>query len=408
MELIGRGPSGIQTYRFDTQSGSWLSPSVTFPVFSGIALTAYNAINSLLFPTGGDVRSQYDQSATTLDQWAAIVEEMAQPTNIPITKWQTVKTQIITELGWAAQAAQMFENASQKIDDVKELEGLDITAEYLEYDTSNSNDSQIAADLIQLFAGVADAVSNLGAPEVQVLFGTIDAIASVAFSGQNGGSTFEGKYIDLRGKLEASWGLSQNAVEQAKQTVMADYGLLQAVGGLFNMGVWEQFGPTDSDWADSTNLSARAYSVWVWQVLTPTLPKPCGFLESCEGWIIAACTSKTCLYKINKSHAYELWTNTCNTQPCSPASKYIAKDQLAEKIPSALHKQMFNDTNDKCLAGWDPATCNYEIPVKDVFLGRNGWTFQCSIWYQTFWNAHWLKKEFCQKLANQAAKYGAP
>ena len=407
-DLIGRGPNGIQTYRFDAKAGSWTSPSATFPTFTGAALTAYEIISHGIDVTTDDIRSKYDSSVTDLGNWIAAVPKVTQPDGMPDATWNQVQTQIITELTWAKAAATSAHNLTDLIDAVKGMKDSDTTATHLDYVTTQANTSSIIANLLVMLAGFADAASNLGDPGLQFALGALDAVASFAASeGQNANASFEGTYLDLEGAIGSWWGTAETANENAKTAIVSDYGLLSTVGTLYGNGTWTQFAEGGPGWAAAVNAHAKAYSIWIWQALTPTLPNPCGFLEICTGWVIAECESDYCPYT-HDGNDYSLWVTACDSaQQCDYVDDgFVLQIQVAPKVPESLLKQLFEDTTPGCESGWDSTTCNLGVEPYEVMAGLDGWNYQCSLWRSTFWTNGWNHESFCTNLEAVRDRYG--
>ncbi|WP_353808870.1 FG-GAP repeat domain-containing protein [Agromyces sp. SYSU T00194] len=406
-ELIGRGPNGIQTYRFDAKAGSWTSPSAAFPTFTGQALTAYQAISEALDVTTEDIRSRYDSGASTLGAWATAVDGIARPAGVSSTTWQQVQAQVAQELAWAHEVATASANLSELIGVVTELKGDDTTAQHLDYETSESNTASIAGNLLVMLAGFVDAASNLSEPGVMVALGALDSAASFAASdGQNGTASFEGTYLELEGAIEGWWGTAETANEQATAQIVADYGLLSTVGTLYADGTWTQFGPGDPGWAAAANASARAYSTWVWQTITPTLPQPCKDLQDCAGWAVATCAIDHCMYQ-DDGYEYSLRSVVC-TVPwnCPPYSGdgFAQRVLVGDSVSNALMKQLTEPVSESCLAGWDPTTCNFGVSGLEIAAGLDGWQYRCSFYHPA--TSTFFPEEFCTALEDERALYG--
>ncbi|WP_353808869.1 FG-GAP repeat domain-containing protein [Agromyces sp. SYSU T00194] len=408
-DLIGRGPNGIQTYRFDAKAGSWTSPTATFPTWTGTAQTVYEIISHALDVTTDDIRTVYDTDAGALGDWATDAAKLEPPVGIPVSTWQQVQDQVVQELKWAKNVAEATANRTDLITEVTALKGSDTTASYLDYDTSTSNDSQLAANLLVLLAGFADAASNLGAPGLQVALGSLDAAASFGASeGQNASASFEGTYLELKSAIEGWWGTAETANEAAKAAVVADYGLLSTVGELYGNGTWPQFGKGDPGWAAAVDANARGYSIWVWQTVTPSLPQPCEFLAICAGWIVGECTVDYCLHH-EDGYDYTLRVSTCQLPSNCPN---YDKDSFSQHvtvghklIENSLLKQLVDPVSDGCLSSWRPEECHFGVSSLDVIVGLDGWPYSCSAWSNA--GDHFLPAKFCSNLETVRERYGS-
>ncbi|BDZ65493.1 hypothetical protein [Agromyces mangrovi Wang et al. 2018] len=408
-DLIGRGPHGIQTYRFDAGSGSWTSPSATFPTFTGTAQTIYETISHDLDPQTDDIRSMYDADATDIGNWIKALGKVQRAASWPLATFRQVTGQISDELTWAQAVAIATANRSALISDMTDLKGLDDTAGHLKYDTSSSNSSKVVADALLLSAGIVDAASNLAGPEAQVTLGALDAMVSFATSeGQGSSSTFEGTYVEMKGAVEGWWGDTQTANTNAKEAIVADYGLLSAVGGFYEDDVWMQVAKGDQAYNAATEASARAYSLWVWQVVSPVLPEPCDFGQICAGWIVGECNAGDCLYH-HEGYAYTLRVSTCTTASDCPAyeksafSQQVAVGQAL--IENSLLKQLVGDISASCMSGWNPVTCDYGARPVEVMAGLDGWQYYCSAWSAE--QEKFLPEAFCENLLLVRHRYGS-
>lgn len=396
-ELLGRGPTGMQTYRFDATAGAWVSPSATYPTWSGTAAKAYAALSSELASTTDDIRSQYTVAGPSqLNTWAENSLTEPRPKNIPRKTWDAVRDQVHSELQWAYQVASMAENSSQLIGAISDFEKDDTTADHLDYDVTSA-DSSVIASAIEYVAGLLDGLSNLGEPELQVAAGLVDAFASYAFSvGQDLSSDYNGSYEDLqKEQMAAWWGGAQNATATARVAIAGDYGLLSTVGDLYESATWEQVAPGSMEYKNLTLAAARAYSVWMWQVVTLDLGEPCKFGWNCNEWGASTCESgKTCLYTVG-DRAYELAVVGCEL-----FDPDLACNHRVHAVPDDLAQQLIETTSDHCLTvTWDASTCGFGVPGKDVILGLNGWTYDCT--WQTTEDACTYRSDVSEEYGNR-------
>jgi hypothetical protein len=356
LELIGRGPTGIQTFRWNTRTNGWEAPSAPFPDYSnGATAKAYGAINAAL---GGsldpsfDVRAQYPAAAQDqLAIWKEEVVAMTRPRNVSRAAWQRVQTQISIELEYAQLVQDWFDDyQAGLIADLYLLESMDDTAEILQFDTSQA--TQLEAAIINVFAGIVRGVGALGGPAGSLAGGLlaagISAGASVATNEEF--SHFEGSYLQLRAELEGAFQDADTGNEISKQEIMGDYGLLAAVGELIDAAVWTRLDADQREMAVAAAL--HGYSTWIWQTITPGIwgSFPCGFgFSDCD----------------------------FNAPDGTDWMLVISDEVFTTRVPLALRLQLFEPTSADCQTTWDPATCNLGVPRGDVFMSRNGWFIPC-------------------------------
>ncbi|WP_423494118.1 VCBS repeat-containing protein [Microbacterium esteraromaticum] len=405
-ELIGRGPTGIQTYRFDAKAGSWGSPSATWPTWSGNAQTAYEELSQDATPQSCpgagepcDIRSLYGTLSSASAYQLKKNLPKAPAAGIPPAVWDDVRAQLTLELTWVYWVAQMREANYSIIQDTFADEATNTTAKHLwkaaTDDAYDKTSHAIVADGVQLIAGIADAASNLapgGEEAAMVAFGIIDAAVSYGMSLNDGASTFSGDLEKFTG--DSNWlgkwrQTAQDTNEKVAAQIASDYGLLQAVGETYKKEVWTI---PDASASGPTRLAAdRAYSTWLWQSLTPSMPAPCDVLlnVSCGGWVIASCdTGQTCL----PGFSYGLTDLACPSPvgvACSTRSDVLpgpvvltsSDGQIygVNAAPKYLMDQMLDEPSQSCLTRkWDEG-CNLGVSAFDVAAGLNGWQYSCSL-----------------------------
>ena len=98
---------------------------------------------------------------------------------------------------------------------------------------------------------------------------------------------------------------------------------------------------------------------------------------------------------------YGLFVSRCGLAKCSDLfDGDLWTGEISTDVGKDLIEQLFDDTSSGCAAGWDFQDCNLGVPPADVFLGRNGWSYPCSI------NPN--GQEPCTTRDNVAAEWGSP
>lgn len=103
-ELIIRGGSGVRTYRHEGSSQTMVETSTGYPQYtSGEEKTAYDAILTALaaYLQGQDLRAVYSNLSLSSGNWAtmiSLINAAQKPSTVSDATWQTVTTQIRTEL----------------------------------------------------------------------------------------------------------------------------------------------------------------------------------------------------------------------------------------------------------------------------------------------------------------------
>ncbi|NNU26214.1 VCBS repeat-containing protein [Isoptericola sediminis] len=368
-EIIGRGPTGIQTYAWDDVKNTWVSPSATFPDYStGTAKAAYQAVNATIATQLGytnpdfDLRSTYG-SETNYNlgtKYPELVAAATQPSNVPDAVWEAVTTQLTNELSAAASVEAYFAGVQGALqqDEITDLaqDGPQI-AEQLDYNIKSSH--ALEADLFGLAAGVAEALANLATTETGVPVGSVVGglfsagwATGTRVSEGSGNSTL---HKELRKILDDSAGMitaAADAIPAAREAVATDYGMLWEVGALTGNDTWVP--PTNDSTAART---AQAFNVWVWQVVLNDQ----AHVEHKD--------------KANAAWSYD-------------GFHYGLKVGDASDIES----QLFGKTSAGCLANFDPS-CNLHVPPDFVFQGIYGWDIPCGFFTTCQPTGAWLPPE---------------
>lgn len=168
---------------------------------------------------------------------------------------------------------------------------------------------------------------------------------------------------------------------------MSDYGLLATVGTAYATGTWMV---PDGD--DKTKLIAaadRAYSTWLWQSLTPRMPAPCPDVNFCGGWVLGACVDgdqNHCLFAA-RGETFDLYGTACGAFACvyQEQGPIVGVDNRAyissaSKIPATLISQMTSATSEHCATVRWSDTCDLGQNAREIVVGLNGWSFQCSLY----------------------------
>jgi hypothetical protein len=289
--LLARGPYGIRTWRFDGSAGMWTryKPYGNFPDLDS---KAYQALNTFLGITNGDVRSVYTDPASnpTADQLAGYQNAIANlctgeltasppsfktctpppsaPPGVTADTWTAVSNQILAELYWARQVLDYFGT----------LEGIN-TQLFLDQDSvfpSIGDDlklaeaSQVVAsvDYLALIQGVLDGLAEI--PEVGDVFavtasalGIIDA-ATATGSGTEP-SEFDHKFSEMQTHIAKIQQEAQDAITFHRHFVLGDYGLLTAVGHLVASQTWRL------DTQAALSAGRQGFTLWAYHGLLPAL-----------------------------------------------------------------------------------------------------------------------------------------
>lgn len=350
-ELIGRGPTGVQTYRWDPQKQTWVSPSAVFADWSspsaGASYQAYTDVNQEL---GGsenddfDLRSYYADAETgQLNSWKTTIEQMSVPRGIPLAVWTAVTTQLVDELNAVIHVREWYDAIRQNIQTLYEGRSMDPTADLLSYD--KRRDTELAGSIFNVFGGMIHALAAATGPEGN---GVGAAIASVISAGVDFGTSevlnsFEAAYLDVNGLLEVSFQGALDGEVAARTAAATDLGLLMAVDDLIANGVWLPAPAVGEGLA----AALKVYSVWVWQLLTPHIWKT-------GSW--------------SDSHQY------CDDRGCW---NLVRDNILHTGIEKKIRDQLFGHTDATCRSGWDPATCHLGQSREAVFTGLDGWNIPC-------------------------------
>ncbi|WES63272.1 VCBS repeat-containing protein [Microbacter sp. GSS18] len=350
-ELLGRGPTGVQTYRWDPQARTWVSPTAVFADWdqpsAGAYHNAYDYVNTTL---GGSLNPDFDLRAlyptadsTQLDSWKSAIAAMTPPPGMPTAPFTAVTSELIDEVEAVKQVAGWYATVGANVHTLYEGRSMDPTRELLSYDKNRS--TKLEGSVFDAFGGMIHALASTLGPQGNGMGAAIASLisAGVAFATTAELNSFEKAYLDVDGLLEQAFQDALDGVQAAKRAAVTDLGLLRAVAELVDSAVWE---PTP---ADGTALAAalRQYSVWVWQLLTPHM------------WEVGA------------------WSDSRMYWDTRGGWSLVHKDIFHFDVGKKIRDQLFERTDAGCRAAWDPATCNLHVPKESVFRSLDGWKIAC-------------------------------
>lgn len=373
--------------------------SAGFPVFKGAALAAYQLISLglTLGEESCDVRSLYASAgASELAGWyeqlaTGEVELVPGTLRIPSATYASVKQQIETELSWATAVAQNVDRLSELLLVETIYTAMDDTAERLEYGTKRA--TKLEGDIIDLLAGIADAVANVAEPGAQVALGIADAAVSFGVAtGGNGG--FDGSYKKLAGEPSdrsgskmSDWIATQeSALPAATEATLTDYGLLATVGNQYVQLLWAIPDASSTEYAELVAANQRGYALWTWQMLTPELPASPDLVMLSTGWRLGNC-HHDCLWDLD-GQGYAIYTWCDELLSCG--------DVRNGKVSSSLTGQLFGTPTASCTNDEWTSSCHLGVSPVDVFLSLDGWQIPCKS----------ATAGKCAALETRAAAYG--
>lgn len=303
--LVARGTHGVRTWRLDPASKTFARyrPYGNFPTLDQPALVAAQQLLELAIPVRNTYMSaNIDNTALQLKQYMddlvarcngqPISEnpnryETCTPPNgsgVSVDSWTTTSNQLISELYWASQAVTHFDHLS----DLKNALFVDENSEFpsivddLKLGQAQSirapAPSKPGPDLLGLFEGVAD----LAAPVMALIPGgeggsillelTAAALAITASTTPESdpddhsvNDEFTPTYNEVQKTIATNQQHMQDAINNHKHHVLADYGLLSTVGHQVSAQVWI----LDQD--GLLSVSRYAFTRWVYNKFLPAL-----------------------------------------------------------------------------------------------------------------------------------------
>jgi hypothetical protein len=357
-ELVARGPTGVQTYRWNDVNNVWTSPSAVFPNYSTGALKlAYQAVNAALGTDGGvtnptfDIRATYvSATAATLNGYIGQIQSLAYPYNIPEKAWIEVTTQLEAELTDAYHAATYFSGLEELVNAMD----IDKLADDSATELSIGKHHQVGADLLIMFAGIVDAVLNLeGVGEVfsasAAVGSLISTSASSTFSFYSDGTNrhYEAAWQDVESKTSDMINQAAGGVANLQQAVAVDYGLLWAVGAMVDTRLWAL-----PDKAPMLAEASRGYTLWVYQTILNTKSK--------IGTDVRKDKSYWCYTEFGDETCYKLEVTDANN--------------------ADVEKKLFTPPSASCKEDAFVSDCNLGENPAYVFQALYGWEVECTVY----------------------------
>jgi hypothetical protein len=349
--LLGRNHLNMETWRFGVAAAAWQRPAPPFPQFAGGQLTAYSYINSYFrgqFAVG-DIRSAYNGTLTdSLIDWRDALKFglVPPPAGVSSADWQVVKTQIQTELTYAIDVQDWYSKTGSLITDVFLSDSLSASTVANALSVSGSqDDSPVTLTVFGILASGTAAALSVAAPEVSVIAGLLATSASAGLAatpGDDPGEVIQIAYADLEGRLNDAFLKAKSGTGQSQAAVMADWGLLAAVGSQIETSAWT-WDPTLN--SQLVMAAQYTYEVSLWQILIPLVWEvwTAGGLYLKPGY-----PGEYSYYNPDNNRTYWLSMSTSSSVDDFPDTSTL----------SAL---------------FDPQPNGLGIPLADVFLGRNGW-----------------------------------
>ncbi len=349
-EVIGRGPTGVQTYRWNTKGLAWESPSAVFPDYStGAAGKAYDQLNSMFGGTidpGFDLRTAYQTASDgAFSCWTTTITALtASQLGVAASVWTPMQAQLLAEIGAAKGVADWFEVVRDRITEMIALKGFDGTTTRLSY--SESSKASLEASVFNIFGGVVRSAAVAGGPAGSAIGGLVATAisAGVGFATSPTTGELQGDYVKIEAGLETSYQDALTGNGNARAAVAADYGRLTAGDLLIEALVWAE--PQSDVEARMTAASLRSYTISTWQMLTPAI------------WNVYAGN---------------------DDEYCSNAQGacWGLYDGLFLHVKDEFVHQLFHSPDSSCATTWDFDTCNLDQSKEDVFRGRDGWNIPC-------------------------------
>jgi hypothetical protein len=358
-EIIGRGPTGIETYRFDQRSGSFVSPSVDFPDYSqGTEKKAYQAINTALAtnpvngtvnPDFGDVRDNYPTAEVgQFTQWQSVVSGLSRPKSVGKGTWKDVREQILDELAYGFQVATWWDEYQQDaILDTFTVENLDSTPSWLT--DQFQSDRKVDASIFDAVAKVAGTVLQVvGAataePEISIAANILTSAISSGLTVSTNEAIKESNvtFNEVRDHLSDAFDEALCGNDRARRTVMGDYGLLAIAAGSIDNDSWQHV-PIDP------SRTRAGFSTWVWQSFASLIDMEVGWCEPTD-------TDPTC-YTTEPGYTYKVTTGSSD--------------------PSVLFEPFEPGCDDWADDSTGQEDCGLGVSKEVLYRGLDGWDLPC-------------------------------
>jgi hypothetical protein len=316
--LMGRGPLGMQTWRYIDYDQGWTQTSAPFPSFTTEQQAAYHALGDQIHdPLANDIRATYNSqsfaedggrfsvwqndlyfnpSPGSYDQSPRPHCNLPKPDGISQEDWDYVTWQIWWELQWVKNVTDWYGQTKMgKLVDstaINSIISLQNVANYLNIPSDDT--LQVTFTVLALVGSIAAAILSGGASLVaEGAIGVASAVAggvSAAFSTAagfvtNGNGAFQTAYNDLENKLQQSYldaGKNNSALlagitggrDLQGNRFIGDYGRLKLIGQWIQDQTWRWItDPTDGGTEHRLGLvAARGYALYVWQALLGAQP----------------------------------------------------------------------------------------------------------------------------------------
>jgi hypothetical protein len=293
--LVARGPYGVRTWWFDPSAGQKKFTRYrkfgSFPAFTGTQKNAYDQLSQYLqvTSTGGirDLLTNFDvdtpagtfddkvrslESTCTGAQTDTLPPQYATCPNLPssvvgvsVADWTKVTNQILAELHWASVATTYFGTLSTIENAVYQDQkgALDLTNDQLKL--AQAGGVSASVNYLEMFEGIFDLLTELS--EFGELFGVTAAAFGIAeaATGQVPDQQYDHTFADVTAKLLANHTDAAAAIGFQNHYVIADYGLLSAVGQLIDSRAWT----LNQDAAQSAG--SQGFAKWMYQQFLPVL-----------------------------------------------------------------------------------------------------------------------------------------
>jgi hypothetical protein len=239
---------------------------VPFPTFTGDQLTAYDYINAQLGVS--DLRSEYPNLAAPLDSYQSTIDSMQPASGVSTADWQAVVAQLNAELTDAVAVRNLF-------------------AQYQDYHTALFADNGARLNQLGTDADMEQGTDTSGVATA-IIEGTIytalsaipvvgSVLGNIVQTGMNAAlavkqispDPFEVAYSELWNELSTNFEALLTMIGQQEQTILSDWGKMQAVAQLITAS-----GPNSLAWpasltGDLISSSVPGYDISVMQVLLP-------------------------------------------------------------------------------------------------------------------------------------------
>lgn len=312
--VMGRGPLGMQTWRYVNEEQGWIQTSAPFPTFTPGEQAAYKALGvSLNSKYPDDIRASYNTlDAIKLLEWQSDLYDSPptsyeRPTPPPHSKrllpsgisqddWDSVTWQIWWELEWVKRITDWYGPTKMggliSTNAFSSFLTLQNVGNYLNLPPDNT--LQISLSILALVGSIAAAILTGGAsiaPEITAL-GVSSAVAggiSAAFStaagfvsGDNG--TFQTAYNQLQSQIEAHFLQATKVNDTLVARIIGGTDLLgnRFIGDYGRLKLLGQWITNEWQWTSDPNEggtryqlllhTARGYALSTWQALLAAKP----------------------------------------------------------------------------------------------------------------------------------------